>query len=72
MILLAVSAAQQFSGGCNMQRHIALQLCRANDKYAGGNQHSAAAILVAGVNRGLQRRGVDSGAVSFRAKLRMS
>ena len=69
MVLLAVGAAEQFALRGDVQRHVALDLDGSDDEYAGGHQHRAALVLMARIDGGLQRVGVESLAIALRAEV---
>jgi len=69
VILFSIRTAEQFSARRNVQRHIAFDLDRADHKHARRHQHRAAVVLVARINRRLQRSGVECGAIAFRAEI---
>ena len=69
VILLAVGAAKQGAAGGDVQSDVALHLDGADDEDAGGDDHRAALIAIARVDRGLQRRGVERDAVAFGSEI---
>ena len=65
VVLLAVGAAEQLASGGDVQGDVALQFDGADDEHAGGDEHRAALVAIAGVDRGLDGRGVERVAVAF-------
>ena len=71
VILLAVAAAQQCSGCGDVQGDVALHFHGADDENSGGNQNRSAVIFGAGVDRGLERGGIEVVPVTLGAVVRM-
>lgn len=69
VILLAIGGAQQLSLCCDVQRDIALHLDDANNEHTGRHEHCAALILVARIDRRLDRHRVERCAVALRAEI---
>ena len=69
VVLLAVGAPQQLALRRQVQGDIAFHLDGPDDEYAGGHQHRAALVVIAGVNRRLHRRGIERGAVACRSEI---
>ena len=69
VILLAVRAPKEFPRSRDMECHIALEFDCADLESAGRNQHRPASILMACIDRRLQRGGIECNAIAFRAIL---
>jgi hypothetical protein len=67
--VLWVRAAEQPAGRGEVERDVALQLQRADEEVAGGDEDRAAAVAVAGFDRGLDRGGVEGLAVAGGAEV---
>ena len=65
VVLLAVGAAEEFCGGGDVEGDVALEFGGADEEGAGGDEDRAAAVACAGVDGGLERGGVEGGAVAL-------
>ena len=65
VVLLAVGAAEEFCGGCDVEGDVAFELSCADEEGAGGDEDGASSIGCAGVDGGLEGGGIEGGAVAF-------
>src|SRR5690348_1488280 len=69
VILLAICASEQLPLSGDVQRHVTLHLNRADHKYTRGHENRSTLVLVAGIDRRLDRGGIETNAVALRTKV---
>src|SRR5262249_25976194 len=68
-VMLFVTTAQEAALRSQAQGDIALQFKSADQKIAGRDQDNAAPVLIARIDRSLDRGCIECGAIAFRAEI---